>query len=177
MIYFDTSGAINPATDPFGRSIGYLNTRGGISRGFETERRAGAHAVAEGDHRLHLRQRHRAHAGGGRCARNLRDSPEPVFHPGDRAATSRLLLTCDTLASSNYLAPVYADFVSSFVTQTYRFGGIHKVNLGASYRIPFKEYQAIRLFVRAENIFNQTYFESGFLTAGRTANAGLQFEF
>jgi outer membrane receptor protein involved in Fe transport len=86
---------------------------------------------------------------------------------------SRLLLTCDTLASSSYLAPIYGDFV----TQTYRFGGIHKVNLGASYRIPLKEYEAIRLFARAENIFNQTYFESGFLTAGRTANAGLQFEF
>ena len=35
VINFDTSGAINPATDPFGRSIGYLNTRGGISRGVE----------------------------------------------------------------------------------------------------------------------------------------------
>ena len=35
VINFDTSGLINPATDPFGRYIGYLNTRGGISRGAE----------------------------------------------------------------------------------------------------------------------------------------------
>ena len=87
--------------------------------------------------------------------------------------TSRLLLTFDTLASSSYLAPIYGDVV----TQTYRFNGIHKVNVGASYRIPLKEYRAIRFFVRADNIFNQTYFESGFLTPGRTASGGLQFEF
>jgi outer membrane receptor protein involved in Fe transport len=83
------------------------------------------------------------------------------------------LLTLDTLESSSYLAPIYGDVV----TQTYRFGGIHKVNLGASYRIPLKEYQAIRLFVRANNISNQTYFENGFLTPGRTAMGGMQFEF
>ena len=63
------------------------------------------------------------------------------------------------------------------VTQTYRFNGIHKVNLGATYRIPLKEYRAIRFFVRADNIFSQTYFENGFLTPGRTVLSGLQFEF
>jgi outer membrane receptor protein involved in Fe transport len=61
--------------------------------------------------------------------------------------------------------------------QTYRFNGVHKVNVGASYRIPLDEYRAIRFFVRADNIFNQTYFESGFLTPGRTASSGLQYEF
>ena len=32
---FDSSGRINPATDPFGRSLGYLNGSGGFSRGLE----------------------------------------------------------------------------------------------------------------------------------------------
>jgi outer membrane receptor protein involved in Fe transport len=40
-----------------------------------------------------------------------------------------------------------------------------------------KENRSLRLFVRANNIFNQTYFESGFPTAGRTATAGLQYGF
>ena len=61
-------------------------------------------------------------------------------------ATSRLMLTFDTLASSSYLAPVYGDVV----TQTYRFGGIHKVNIGASYRIPLKEFRAVRFLVLGE---------------------------
>jgi outer membrane receptor protein involved in Fe transport len=88
-------------------------------------------------------------------------------------ATSRLLLTFDTIDSSNYLAPVYGDVV----TQTYRFDGIRKVNAGVSYRIPVKEYRAVRFFLRANNIFNQTYFENGFLTPGRTALGGMQYEF
>jgi outer membrane receptor protein involved in Fe transport len=87
--------------------------------------------------------------------------------------TPRLLLTFDSRVSDSYLAPVYSDTVS----QSYRFGGIHKINAGASYRIPLNEYQAIRFFARAENVLNQTYYESGFLTPGRTARAGLQWEF
>ncbi|MGH9770835.1 MAG: TonB-dependent receptor, partial [Candidatus Acidiferrales bacterium] len=35
VIAFDFSGLINAATDPFGRSIGYLNTSGGFARGVE----------------------------------------------------------------------------------------------------------------------------------------------
>jgi len=36
VINFDTAGLIDPATDPFGRYVGYLNAQGGISRGIET---------------------------------------------------------------------------------------------------------------------------------------------
>jgi hypothetical protein len=88
-------------------------------------------------------------------------------------ATARLLFTVDTIQSSSHLAPIYGDTV----TQVYRFGGLHKLNLGASYRIPVKEFESLRLFVRSENILNQTYFESGILTPGRTALGGLQLEF
>ena len=35
VITFDFSGAINPATDPFGRFGGYRNSNGGIARGME----------------------------------------------------------------------------------------------------------------------------------------------
>src|SRR5579871_3570124 len=35
VIVFDTSGAVNPVTDPLGRSGGYRNTGGGIARGVE----------------------------------------------------------------------------------------------------------------------------------------------
>jgi outer membrane receptor protein involved in Fe transport len=88
-------------------------------------------------------------------------------------ATPRLLLTVDTRQSSNYLAPIYG----SVITQVYRFDGTHKINLGASYRLPLSEFQAIRFFARAENILNQTYFESGYPTPGRTAMGGMQFDF
>jgi outer membrane receptor protein involved in Fe transport len=173
VIHFDTSGLINPATDPYGRYIGYLNTPGGISRGFEgsaTLAPSSALKVTAAYTFVNAIER----------TPIVGDVLQTFVIPRNQFSllvteqpTSRILLTFDTLESSSYLAPIYGDVV----TQAYRFGGIHKVNAGASYRIPLQEYRAIRFFVRAENIFNQTYFESGFLTPGRTASAGMQIEF
>jgi vitamin B12 transporter len=173
VINFDTSGLINPATDPFGRSIGYLNTPGGISRGVELSaavapvrnlKVTAAYTYVNAIERTPI----------------VGDILQTFVVPRNQLslqvteqATSRLLLSFDTIASTSYLAPLYSDAV----TQVYRFDGIHKVNLGASYRIPLKDSHAIRFFVRANNIFNQTYFESGFLTPGRTAMGGMQYEF
>jgi iron complex outermembrane receptor protein len=173
VINFDTSGLIDPATDPFGRSIGYLNTQGGISRGIETS------AVVAPTRSLKVTAAY-TYVNAIERTPIVGDVLQTFVIPKNQfsllvtqQATSRLMLTFDTLASSSYLAPVYGDVV----TQTYRFNGIHKVNVGASYRVPIDEYRAIRFFVRADNIFNQTYFESGFLTPGRTASSGLQYEF
>jgi vitamin B12 transporter len=173
VINFDTSGIISPATDAFGRFVGYLNTRGGISRGVELSASAAltpslnmtaAYTYVNAIERTPI-------------IGNVLQSfviPRNQFSVVVSArATGRLLLTLDARISSSYLAPIYGDTV----TQTYRFGGIHKVNLGASYRISKNEFQTIRIFARADNIFNQTYFESGFLTPGRIASGGLEFEF
>jgi iron complex outermembrane receptor protein len=173
VIFFDVSGAIDPTTDPFGRFVGYRNTQGGISRGFET---SAALAVTRS---LKLRSAY-TYINAMERSPLVGDVLTTFVIPRHQFSfllteqpTSRLFLTCDTLASSSYLTPVYGDVV----TQTYRFGGIHKFNLGASYRIPLKEYQALRFFARAENLFDQTYYESGFLTPGRTARTGIQWEF
>ncbi|HKE27578.1 MAG TPA: TonB-dependent receptor [Bryobacteraceae bacterium] len=173
VIFFDVSGAIDPTTDPFGRYVGYRNTQGGISRGLET---SAALAVTRS---LKLRSAY-TYINAVERTPVVGDVLTTFVIPRHQVSfllteqpTSRLLFTCDTLASSSYLAPVYGDIV----TQTYRFGGIHKFNLGASYRIPLKEYQALRFFARAENVFNQAYYESGFLTPGRTARTGVQWEF
>ena len=173
VINFDTSGLIDLSTDPYGRYIGYLNSKGGISRGVEASvaiapvrslKMIGAYTYVNAIERAPI-------------VGNVLETfvvPRNQFSlQVAEQATKRLLLSFDTLASSSYLTPIYTDAG----TQTYRFGGIHKINMGASYRIPFKEYQAVRLFVRANNIFDQTYFENGFQTAGRTALGGLQYEF
>ncbi len=173
VISFDTSGAINPATDPFGRYVGYVNTQGGISRGFEVS------AAVAATRSLKVTTAY-TYVNAIERAPIVGDVLQTFGIPRNQFSvlvteqpTSRLLLSFDTIASSNYLAPIYGDVV----TQTYRFSGAHKVNLGASYRIPLREYRAIRFFLRADNVFNQTFFENGFLTPGRTASSGLQYEF
>ena len=173
LLTFDTTGSISPPTDPFGRFIGYLNTKGGISRGVETS------AAVAPTRSLNITAAY-TYVNAIQRTPIVGNILQTFVVPKNQfsilvteRATSRLLLTLDTLASSSYLAPVYGDVA----TQVYRFGGLHKVNVGASYRIPLTEYRALSLFARTENIFNQTYFENGFATPGRTAMAGLQFEF
>ncbi len=173
VINFNTSGLIAPATDPFGRYIGYLNTRGGISRGIEMSaayaptkslNMIAAYTFVNAIERTPII---------GNVLQTLQIPHNQFSVAVTEQASSRLLLTFDTIDSSSYLGPIYGDTG----TRVFRFGGLHKVNLGASYRIPLQDYHAIRLFVRANNIFNQTYFENGFATAGRTALGGLQYEF
>jgi vitamin B12 transporter len=173
VINFDTSGLINPATDPFGRSIGYINTQGGISRGVELS------AAVSPTRSLRITSAY-TYVNAIERTPIVSDVLQTFVVPRNQFSIlatervgSRLLLTFDTLASSNYLAPVYG----SVITQVFRFDGIHKVNVGASYRLPLSEYRALRFFARVDNLLGQTYFESGFPTAGRTGMGGMQWEF
>jgi vitamin B12 transporter len=173
VITFDTTGLINPATDPFGRSIGYINTRGGISRGAELAASfIPVRALTLTTAYTYVNAIERAPIVG--------DTLQTFVVPRNQFSilaagriSPRILLTAETLLSSDYLAPIYG----STITQVFRFDGLHRVNLGASYRIPLSEFRAIRFFARAENLLDQTYFESGFPTPGRTGKAGVQFEF
>lgn len=173
VINFDTTGLINPVTDPFGRFIGYLNTKGGISRGLEL---SGTMAPTRG---LKVTSAY-TYVNAIERTPIVGDVLQTFVVPKNQfsvmateQATSKLLLTFDTIQSSSYLAPIYGNVL----TQTYRFGGLRKVNVGASYRVPLNDRKDVRLFVRLDNLFDQTYYESGFLTPGRTALGGLQFEF
>ena len=172
-INFDTSGLINPATDPFGRSIGYVNTKGGIYRGVEASAAyAPVRSVKVSAAYTYVNAIERTPIVG--------DILQTFVIPKNQFSlqvteqpTSRLTLILDTLQSSNYLTPMFG----MVATQTYRFDGLHKINAGVGYRIPLRDYQSVRFFVRVDNIFDQTYFENGFPTPGRTGMGGLQYEF
>ena len=55
----------------------------------------------------------------------------------------------------------------------YRFRGLAKADLGASYTLPLGgEARSLRFFGYVDNLFDREYFESGFRTPGRTGRAG-----
>ena len=87
----------------------------------------------------------------------------------------RLLLNFDFAASSDYLAPILDPF--TFVSRAYRFRGLAKADLGASYTLPLNESRSLRFFGYVDNLFDREYFESGFLTPGRVGRAGAMFVF
>ncbi len=173
VIGFDTSGLINPSTDPFGRFFGYVNREGGISRGLELSATASPIRSLNISAAYTLTNALERSPIVGNVIRTFVIPRNQFSFLATQRVTSRLLLTFDLRASSDYLTPLFG----AFSTSVYRFDGIHKASLGGSYRIPLTEYKAIRLFVRADNLFNQNYFESGFPTPGRTGVGGVQFDF
>ena len=175
VIVFDFSGAISPATDPFGRFGGYRNTNGGLARGFEFSVEAspsrsldlsGSYTYTNADQRRPL------------VPGIIRSFAIPD-HQFSIVATQRLgqrvFVNFDLITSSSYLAPLFDP--NTFSSRAFEFKGLAKADLGVSYRLPLSENQAVRFFGKVENVLNQNYYESGYRTPGVTAVGGVQFEF
>lgn len=159
---------------PFG---GYLNQRGGISRGGEF-----SGALKPSDRTdiflsytyTNSDQRDPQVSGSGEI-RTL-GVPEHQFTLVATQRFERFWVNFDLLVSSSYLAPIFSN--SSFSTYVYRFEGNRRGDLTAGYTFKLKnDKYDLRLFGTLENVFDNGYFENGFRTAGRSGRVGLSFGF
>jgi iron complex outermembrane receptor protein len=174
ILVFDFSGAIDPATDPFGRFGGYLSADGGVTQGIEL---AAALAPAPGS-RIQASYTYTD----AEPPRGITEEQSQAFGiPRHQASLvvsqtlgSRVTLNLDLYASSSYLAPIF-DAVT-FAGRVYRFDGFVEADVVTSYRLRAGD-QGLRLFVKIENLFDEDVHASGFRTPGRTALAGIGFEF
>src|SRR5882762_9535314 len=175
VIIFDFSGVINPATDPFGRFGGYRNTNGGIARGAELS------LTATPTRTLNLSAAYtytKAQQRTPQVPGTVRSLVIPN-HQLSLVATQRFgrrfLVNFDLSASSDYIGAIFDPV--TFVSRGYRFRGLAKVDIGASYTLPINESRSLRFFGYLDNLFDREYFESGFRTPGRTGRAGAMFVF
>jgi vitamin B12 transporter len=169
VIVFDTSGAVTPLTDPLGRNGGYRNTGGGIARGVEFS------ASMAATRRLQLsgtytytdaRQRTPLVPG----VWQTYETPRQQYSAfATQRISARVTAVFGYTGASDYLASVSG--------RAFRFGGPSRAQAALSYRRPLSETRALRLYWKADNLFNQTYFENGFRTPGATTSFGTQFEF
>ena len=169
VIIFDTSGAITPLTDPLGRNGGYRNTGGGLARGVESTVSAAATRsllVTASYTYTDSRQRTPLVAGVWQTYEMPRQQYSALL---TERFSSRLTGFFGYYGASSYLASVSG--------RAFRFDGPSRARAGLSYRKPLGEFQALRLYAKADNLFNQAYFENGFRTPGVTFTAGTQFEF
>ncbi len=169
-IFFDFSGAINPATDPFGRFGGYRNTRGGLARGVEASVEANPTRTLtlQGSY-THTRSLDRV----SQYATGLLRSPRVSDHMFTAVATQRLGrridVTFDMFAASDYYFPLSG--------RAFRFDGPVRGDLAVSWTKPLTDRQKIRVFTRVENLFNREIFEEGFRTPGAWAVGGVKWMF
>jgi outer membrane receptor protein involved in Fe transport len=161
-------------TDPFGRFEGYLNTRGGMSRGVELsgEWAVNTSLTVNGSY-TYTDARERTPLIPG-VYRTLGIPKHQVTTFAVQRFGKHAYAEFALNAASNYLAEMYS---ADFTGGAYRFPGYKRADVGLSYQRPVTEALSIRFFGKAQNIFNQNYYEAGFPTGGITARGGLQFEF
>ncbi len=175
VIIFDSSGAINPITDPFGRFGGYRNTNGGIARGAElsvTATPTRSTTLSASYTYTKSRQRTPQIAG---ITRSLVIPDHQFSLTATQRFGRRVLINFDLATSSDYLAPITDP--NTFASRAYRFRGLVKADLGASYTLPFNESRSLRFFGYVDNLFGRENFENGFHTPGRTGRAGAALSF
>ncbi len=163
-----------PSSDPFGRFAGYQNARGGFARGVEASLSANVtRSLQLTSAYTFTNSRQRTPVIDG-ITRSLIVPDHTFSLTATQSVGSRFFFNFDLTATSNYLALLFDD---NFAGHAFRFGGMRKADIGASYRIKAGDGVSVRVFSKIENAFDRRYFESGFPTPGVWATAGLQFGF
>ena len=161
--------------DPFGRFGGFISTGGGLARGVELSADfAPARSFGLRASYTHTNSDQRRPAVPG-VLRSFAVPDHQFTLVADARLGRRVAVNFDLVASGNYLAPVFDN--RTFTTRAYRFDGIRKGDLTASYTLPLSESRRLRLFGKVENIFDREYYENGFRTPGVHGRAGAALHF
>jgi iron complex outermembrane receptor protein len=172
LINFNSNGLVNPVIDPFGRTSGYLNGAGGISRGAELS--VEAHPMSSLTMSASYTYTN---------ANTDQDSQVPGFFQVfdtprhsvtlvvTKEWTRRIATTFDLFRYSSY----YDAYVGYL--QAYQFPGYGKSDLVASYKFWTTERKEAKVYGKVDNLFNQKYYVSGFLAPQATFVIGLGYSF
>lgn len=160
--------------DPYGRFIGYLNEGGGLARGVEASVSAAATRSLELTSAYTFTNSRQRLPVAGNVTRSLGIPDHQFTLTATQHVGRSLYVNTDFIAASNYLTEL---FDANFAAHAYRFAGMKKVDVGASYRWRAGESRGVRLFGKVENAFNQRYYEAGFRTPGVFATGGVQYSF
>ncbi|MDT7807704.1 MAG: vitamin transporter [Acidobacteriota bacterium] len=161
--------------DPFGRFGGFINTGGGLARGVELSADlapARSFSLFASYTYTNSDQRRPVVAG---VLRAFAVPDHQFTLVANTRFGERVAINFDLVASSNYLAPLFD--ARTFTNRAYRFDGIFKGDLTASYTLPLSETRRLRLFGKIENVFDREYYENGFRTPGIQGRAGAALNF
>lgn len=172
LIQFNSNGVVDPEIDPYGRSSGYINGAGGISRGAEV-------SVEARPTRSFTISSAYTYTNAG----TDQDSEVPgiyqAFDTPKRMVTlvatkqwsKKLTTTVDLFHYSSYIDP-YIGYL-----QAYQFPGYTRTDLVASYSLWQSEHKSARFYGKVDNLFNQTYYVIGNLAPKATFVTGLGYSF
>jgi iron complex outermembrane receptor protein len=171
---FDLGTTVRPATDPYGRSSGYINGSGGLSRGLELawEVRPASSFSLNGSYSY--------------TRANLdRDITIPGFwrvlgaprHAFTLVATKRIGTRATVAMDLTSISETYGNFTAAGRARAYRYPSFTKADISAAYDVWKTDSGTLRLNTRMENILNRKYYDLGWLAPGMTFVAGTAFQF
>ncbi|MBI2685241.1 MAG: TonB-dependent receptor plug domain-containing protein [Acidobacteria bacterium] len=172
---FDSSANIvRPPTDPFGRSSGYFNGAGGISRGAELTaelrparatllRASYSYVNADTDQDVSVRG----------FFSTLGVPAHSVMFLGHQQFGRRTDVTVDFYRSSNYYNPLSA----AGRARAYLYPGATKLDIVAGHVLWEGDGHSLRAYAKVDNALNLRYFENGFQAPRATFLTGIQILF
>ncbi len=160
--------------DPYGRSAGYYNTGGGISRGVELsgEYRPTTKTTVTASYTYTnaLDRTSQYYTGlASSPLQSVRIEPNVVKVVALEQVGHHVDLALDFEGGSDFLFPLYG--------YAYQFAGPRQLGLAAGYSMNLGERTSSRFYVRVSNALDQEYYENGFRTPQRWAVAGVRFGF
>lgn len=171
---FNSNGAIRPATDPFGRSSGYINGSGGISRGVElgVEARPTRTLTLNGSYTY-------------TNAVNDVDIQVAGFwraltvpkHTATLVASQRIGKRADVTVDLYRASSHYISFFAVNRSRPFILPGYTKADLVAGYKFIQSDHGTLKGYVKVENFFNHPYYENGWRSSKAWAIAGLSYSF
>lgn len=172
IIAFQSNFVVDPLG--VGRFSGYVNQRGGLARGFESS----IEALPTRSTSLRASYTHtnsdRAVTGRGLQPEYV--IPKHVFSLLLNQRYKAFAFNFDLTRTGSYLAPIFEnDF--PFRTAELVFAGFTKADLFGSYERKVSDRATLVFFAGADNIFNQRYYENGFLAPRAVARAGVHLKF
>jgi iron complex outermembrane receptor protein len=162
--------------DPLGlrRVAGYVNRPGGLARGLESYFEMAPARGTEIRASYTFTNSDRAGGFGGLLPEYV--IARHVFGFNFNQRYRAFSLNFDLNRTGSYIAPLFEnDFPFRMAELT--FGGYTKADLFGSYEKKLSERWTTVLFAGADNIFNQRYFENGFLAPGFVGRAGVSLKF
>ena len=172
IINFNSSFVVDPLG--LGRFSGYENRPGGFSRGVETFLEAApwkgaglraSYTYTNSDRLVPLRGLQPEYV-----------IPRHVFGLTLNQRYRAFAFNFDLNHTGSYIAPIFEnDF--PFRTAELTFSGHTKADLFGSYERQVSEGATLILFAGADNLFDQRYYENGFLAPGIVGRGGVRFKF
>jgi vitamin B12 transporter len=172
VIEFQNSFVVDPLG--LGRFSGYVNRPGGLARGVESFIEAAPRRGTD------LRASY-TYTNSDRFVPSLGLQPQYVIaaHVFGLTLNQRykpFAINFDVNHTGSHIAPIFEnDF--PFRTAELTFAGYTKADVFGSYEKALSDDATIVLFAGAENLFDQRYYENGFLTPGIVGRGGVRVKF